>query len=349
MPRSRLDSLLGSALCSLRREACSDAELLTRFLDLKEESAFEALVRRHAPAVRAACRSWLRAEADIDDAAQATFLILVQRGQAIRDRAAVGRWLYGVAARVARRLHQQRKSSQPLPADFPGRAPVPDDGLRDLLAEEIARLPEKYRLVVQLCYVAGLTTADAAQRLGWPKGTVLTRLAWARERLQKNLTRRGVAPAVLAGLLIGATPPAVNADWLRVTTKAALALLEGESPVRMGVSGGTISLMEGVVRAMFYDRVKFLALASLLLVGLAGFGIGHWASASNGGRDGNKPAANDAEVRAPLRLPHRAAKESAEEEEPQEKEMTKGQEVRPAVPQQARILPISRESQSCLN
>ena len=69
--------------------------MLTRFLDLKEESAFEALVLRHTPAVRAACRSWLRSEADIDDAAQATFLILVEKGRSIRDRA---RWGVGCTA-----------------------------------------------------------------------------------------------------------------------------------------------------------------------------------------------------------------------------------------------------------
>ncbi len=57
MPRSRLDSILGATLHSLRRgDARSDAELLTRFLDLKEELAFEALVLRHTPGVRAVCR-----------------------------------------------------------------------------------------------------------------------------------------------------------------------------------------------------------------------------------------------------------------------------------------------------
>src|SRR5689334_22036839 len=124
MPRSRLDSILGAALRSLRCEARSDAELLTQFLDRKEESAFEALVLRHTPAVRAACRSWLRLEADIDDATQATFLILVERGRSIRDRAVVGCWLYGVAGRVARRLRQQRKPSQPLPEDLSDRPPA---------------------------------------------------------------------------------------------------------------------------------------------------------------------------------------------------------------------------------
>ncbi len=317
MARSRLDSILGAALHSVRRgDARSDAELLTRFLDLKEELAFEALVLRHTPGVRAVCRGWLRSETDIDDAAQATFLILVQRGKSIRDRAVVGRWLYSVAQKVARRLRQQRKPSQPLPDELPDRPATRDEGLRELLAEEIARLPEKYRLAVQLCYIAGLTTAEAARRLGWPKGTVLTRLAWARERLQKNLARRGVAPAALAGLLISTASSPINGAWLQLTTRAATAVLAGRSPVGIGVSGGTVSLMEGVVRAMFYDRVKYLVLAALLVVGLTGFGIGHWASASNGAKDERQSLRNDADPRAAVRLPRAAVKEKEVEDPP---------------------------------
>lgn len=174
-----------------------DAELLARFLDEGDETAFEALLVRHSAGVRSACRSWLRCAADIDDDAQATFLVLVQHGRSIRDRAAVGRWLYHVAAKVARRL-RQRQTSCPLPAEVPGRETAAADDLRDLLADEVARLPEKCRLPVQLCYAAGLTTAEAAQRLGWPKGTVLTRLAWARQHLQKN-SLRGFAAAPREG------------------------------------------------------------------------------------------------------------------------------------------------------
>ena len=281
MPSPRLDVLFGSTLQALRHDARSDAELLGRFLDQRDETAFEALVVRHTPAVRAACRGWLRCQADIDDAAQATFLVLIRRARSIRERTVLGRWLYRVAVNVARRLRSQRRASGPLPDDLPGRESGSDDGLRDVLAEEVARLPEKYRLPVQLCYLAGLTTAEAARRLGWPKGTVLTRLAWARQRLQKLLTQRGLAPAALVGLLAGTTAPAVRGEWLRVTTLAAKSILAGESPARAGVSGQTLSVTQGVVRAMFYDRLKYIALATLLVVGLAGFGIGRWASASN--------------------------------------------------------------------
>ena len=45
------------------------------------------------------------------------------------------------------------------------------------LHEEIDRLPERYRLPVVLCYLEGLTHGQAAHRLGWPVGTVESRLA----------------------------------------------------------------------------------------------------------------------------------------------------------------------------
>src|SRR5262249_50279881 len=148
--------------------------------------------------------------------------------KSIRNRAALGRWLYRVAANVARRMRRQFAVSGPMPADIPGMSPTTDGDYRDLLIEEVARLPEKYRLPVQLCYWAGLTPAGAARRLDWPKGTVLTRLAGARERLRKRLTQRGVSPAVLVGL-VGATVtiPAARAGWLPATSRAAKEILAG--------------------------------------------------------------------------------------------------------------------------
>jgi len=291
MPGIRLEALFGAASSMNRWDPRPDEELLTRFLDQRDEAAFEVLLVRHGPGVRAACRGWLRATADIEDAAQATFLVLVQRARAIRDQRAVGRWLYGVAANVARRLKKQQKPNDPLPADVPARSTVADMELRDLLAEEVARLPEKYRLPVQLSYWAGLTTAETALRLGVPKGTVLTRLAWARKRLRKCLTQRGVSMAAELGL--AAASPAVNAAWLRATARAATCLLAGSSPAHMGISERTISLTEGVVRAMFHDKIKHMALVLLLLAGLTGFGLYQWGKAFDGTTKETK-AHNDA-------------------------------------------------------
>jgi RNA polymerase sigma factor (sigma-70 family) len=334
MPSSRIDLIFGAALQSLRYGTHSDAELLTRFLDQRDELAFEALVLRHTAAVRAACRSWLRSESDIDDAAQATFLVLVRRARTIRDRAVLGRWLYRVAVNTARRLRNQQRASTPLPEDLPAREPASDDGLREVLAEEIARLPEKYSLPVYLCYSAGLTTTEAARRLGWPKGTVLTRLARARQRLQKSLTQRGVAPAALSGLRAGTSAPAVRAQWARVTALAAKSILIGERLAPGGVSGRVMSLMQGVVRAMFYDRLKYVALVVLLAVGVAGFGIGRWAPAANGPGEERKPFPDGAGPRAALQQSPKATKER-DPDNPridERQEAPKADEARPGTP-----------------
>ena len=58
----------------------------------------------------------------------------------------------------------------------------PDDGLGGLLHEEIARLPERFRAPVVLCDLEGRTHEQAARHLGWPVGTVKSRLARGRQR-----------------------------------------------------------------------------------------------------------------------------------------------------------------------
>src|SRR5579871_1476402 len=100
MPTTRL-KMIWAAIPFNRSDSRGDADLLARFLEDHDQAAFEALLIRHTPAVRAACRGWLRSAADIDDAAQATFLVLVQRAGSIRDPSVLGPWLYRVAIHVA--------------------------------------------------------------------------------------------------------------------------------------------------------------------------------------------------------------------------------------------------------
>src|SRR5438876_10076310 len=59
----------------------SDRQLLERFLQSRDETAFAVLVHRHARFVRAACQQVLTDPADIDDAFQATFLVLLRKAR----------------------------------------------------------------------------------------------------------------------------------------------------------------------------------------------------------------------------------------------------------------------------
>ncbi len=82
----------------------SDAELVKRFTTSKgpaAEQAFESLLGRHGPMVVGVCRHILRRPQDVDDAFQATFLVLVRKARSIRVDESLGPWLYGVAYRTA--------------------------------------------------------------------------------------------------------------------------------------------------------------------------------------------------------------------------------------------------------
>ena len=162
------------------------------------EAAFAALVARHGPMVLGVCRCALPDPNDVEDAFQATFLVLVRRARSVRVGDSLGRWLYGVARRVAAKAQarSERARIRSLPL---GREPVasepPADRIELLAAldEEVSRLPEKYLAPVVLCDLEGLTHAQAAARLRWPVGTVSGRLSRARDLL-KNRNRSTVPP-----------------------------------------------------------------------------------------------------------------------------------------------------------
>jgi RNA polymerase sigma factor (sigma-70 family) len=198
------------------RAGQTDRELVERLRAGPDPATFEALVRRHGPMVYRVCRRVLRHEQDAEDAFQATFLLLARNLRSIRNPAAVASWLHGVAVRTSRRSRagaaaRHRVERQATPTSPPDDRPWGE--LRAVLDEELARLPERWRLPLVLCHLEGRTQDEAARQLGWPRITLRRRLDEARAALGRRLVRRGFGPAaVAAGLLAdclaaGAVPP----------------------------------------------------------------------------------------------------------------------------------------------
>jgi DNA-directed RNA polymerase specialized sigma24 family protein len=90
----------------------SDRQLLELFLAGDEpvaEMAFAVLVERHGPMVLGVCRRILVDFHLAEDAFQATFLVLAKRAHSVRVEGSLGKWLFGVATRVASRARSEAR------------------------------------------------------------------------------------------------------------------------------------------------------------------------------------------------------------------------------------------------
>jgi RNA polymerase sigma factor (sigma-70 family) len=283
---STVTQILDSIAEEVARADRTDGQLLDLFVRLRDEDAFAAVVRRHGPMVLGVCRRVLRNAADADDAFQAAFLVLARKAATISTRHLLSQWLYGVAYNTARKLRQSntRRAAREHPltegVEPLANAPEPRDELLRILDEELNQLPERYRAVIVLCDLDGLTRREAAQMLSCPEGTVGGRLARARALLAERLTRRGVTAA--AGLLVAVlTERAAVAVPLDGVMRAVGADDLARAAAQGLISARVAHTTEGVLKGMFATKLRTIA-ATVLCCGLAlacGFGAIHFANA----------------------------------------------------------------------
>ena len=246
-----------------------DGQLLERYLTRRDEAAFEALVNLHGPMVLGLCRRVLRDPRDVEDAFQATFLVLVRKAPTIRDRGLLSNWLYGVAYRVARRARTNtlRRRERELAVAKSEASAVPEStdvlGIGPVLDQELTRLPQKYRAPLILCYLKGRTHDEAAEDLGCPVGTVRSRLARGRDLLRRRLTSRGYAPTA-AILGSGTSLPAqllseaVPSSLVATTVEAAFRVGALQSLQAGAASASILALTQGVLTTMKLAQLKWI-------------------------------------------------------------------------------------------
>jgi RNA polymerase sigma factor (sigma-70 family) len=261
----------------------ADAELLRLFLvgrgDSRSEAAFAVIVERHGPMVMGVCRRALRDEHAAADAFQATFLILARRAGSVRVADSLGRWLYGVSVRVARRARSIRRKERDRVQGLDGIDPIDGtdclahhlrDERRAAIDEEIIRLPDRFRAAVVLCYMEGLTQEEAARQLRCPVGTIQSRLHRARERLRPRLARRGLATAVAGLSTLAATSSRADVPpRLLARTIAAASRLAAGGPLAGTVPSAVAALVRPSIRSTMMIAICGTGLLALGIVALS--------------------------------------------------------------------------------
>ncbi len=226
------------------------------------------------------CHQLLGDRHHAEDAFQAVFLVLARKARSIRDPDLLANWLYGVALRTARcakiQLDRRRKregagimlrhgSGTSLSLDpivHPPEQPVIDREQAEALHSEIARLPGSFRKPLVLCYFEGLTLDEAARRLRCPTGTLRSRIARARDKLKRGLTRRGVLPAAALTALLSprSASASVSSRLCETTARAAIQFAAGQFAAPLALE---------VLRSMLFHKLKSVALTLLFLDAVA--------------------------------------------------------------------------------
>lgn len=170
-----------------------DIELVARVAN-GEESAFLMLYDRHVGRVHALTLRILNNPMLAEEATQDTFLKLWSRARLyLNERGPLLLWLLTIARRTALdrlRLEKRRPmlsdSNDPEEAWdlIPDLDTLPEESRWRSLALTVQSLQPEHRQVIELAYYQGMSQSEIAEVLGWPLGTVKTRLRAAMEYLR---------------------------------------------------------------------------------------------------------------------------------------------------------------------
>jgi RNA polymerase sigma-70 factor, ECF subfamily len=184
----------------------SDGDLVRHAIAGQRE-AFAEIYRRYQTIVYRFARMMSGSQTIAEDVTQETFTTLLRDLERYEpDRAALSTYLYGVARNLTRsRLRRERRfvgleiteESEPIAPRDPSTV-FEQSQQRMRLRQIIAELPSRYREVIILCGLHGLSYADVAIILGTPVGTVRSRLSRGRRAIADRVRQLEGSPAVIA-------------------------------------------------------------------------------------------------------------------------------------------------------
>ena len=181
----------------------SDEELLSRSLEGRDGVAFDLLVDRYYERIYGYLLRFLKDSDTAEDLLQETFLRVWRKRGDFKHIASFSTWIYTIAGNLARSEWRRRKRWRMVRLDPPESADEPGYQLADTgsspaqkteqrmavdaLLAEVEQLPERYREVIVLRDMQGMSYEEIAGIVQIPVGTVKSRLNRGRLLLQSKL------------------------------------------------------------------------------------------------------------------------------------------------------------------
>jgi RNA polymerase sigma-70 factor (ECF subfamily) len=175
--------------------------------DQRREDAFACYVLPEVAVLARVARALTHNGADAEDLVQET-LLSAFRAMERFDGAHPRAWLLTIMRNAEAKRHRRRRPRllregepvEPWVGSDPGNwlgSPehvVVGREFDAVVAHSLAALPDRHRQVLELVDINGLSYAEAAEVIGVPVGTVMSRLHRARSRIRHRLTAAGLAP-----------------------------------------------------------------------------------------------------------------------------------------------------------
>jgi RNA polymerase sigma factor (sigma-70 family) len=249
----------------------TDSELLVAYL-AGDVPAFEQLYGRYTRMVYSVCLRRLRDPGDAEDAATATFMVLVKKARSLTGRTTLAGWLQWCATNTAKKaaeMRERRQAHEKEAAQMHAKLRHSDkpawNAALPHLDAAMAALPAAQRDVVVMSYLQGRSRSQVSEELSLPMGTVAKRARLGLDKLRRRLAKLGVplsATVLSAGLAEGCSLAQVPA-----------ALSAKLSAVAAGqtTSANCSAIATGAVQAMTAAKVKLVATV-IMLATLAGGG-----------------------------------------------------------------------------
>jgi RNA polymerase sigma-70 factor (ECF subfamily) len=187
----------------------SDDALLRRYASSGEQLAIAEFAHRHAELAWRIAVRMLGNASDADDAVQSAFLQILRHAKSYRPRGDARGWLATIVLNEARQLVRRSARIRRREVVPPAQPPAPPDPeLLERLRAALNRLPDRFRLPLELHVVEGLAHAEIARALDIAEGTARSRTSRAITRLRQLLGRdEAGAMAVLPLWRLHLAPP----------------------------------------------------------------------------------------------------------------------------------------------